>query len=144
MLNLSTYTEYLAAISSTLFGKLVRSILAGSMGVVILVIFLATILHPATLSKLLPLIIVFNTALTGYMVIDQTRDDIKHRRTLAVISGIAAMLSAALVLNILFIKTVGYSLIAFGDLPLLLISSTIAGGLGGMLAIKYFSLNPQH
>ena len=144
MFNLSTYTDYLAACSATVFGKVARSILAGSIGVVVLVFFLTLVVQPNTISKLLPFIVAFNTALAGYMVLDITRDRIKHRRTASIVSGSAALLLAALAVNLIFIQVSGYALISFEELPFLLLVSILSGGLGGMLAIKYFTLNPQH
>jgi hypothetical protein len=107
----------------------------------LLVVFFTGILPTAVIETLLPLIIGFNTALTGYMVIEKTRNRFVRKRTLAMGAGVAVVLVTALLLNLLFLQWVGFNLIGLESLPALLLVGIVTSVLGGMLAVKYFNLN---
>jgi hypothetical protein len=138
--NIDCYTDYLVKIASTRFGKVFYSILAGALGNLILVIFLSIMVHGATIGSLLPVIIGFNAAITGYMVLEKTRNGFTHKRTVAIGSGIAMVLVTVVILNLLFFQGSEVYLIFIEDLIALLLAGIVASWLGGMLAIKYYNL----
>jgi drug/metabolite transporter (DMT)-like permease len=140
MFNIHYYTDYFVKISSTRPGKIFYSVLAGSLGVIILVLFLTGMTFTVAIGDLLPVIFGFNTALTGYMVLEKTRDGFKHKRSVAIGSGAAMVLITASLLNIMFFREAGIFLIDVGQLMTLLFVGIVSSGLSGMLAIKYLSL----
>ena len=140
MFNIDYYTDALVRIGSTRFGKTMASILAGAVGSVILVIFFTGIMRASTIGFLLPVVIGFNAALTGYMVLEKTRNDFTHKRTVSIVSGIAMLLITTIILNILFFQGAGVYRVFSGDLLTLLLVAAIAGWLGGSLAVKFFKL----
>ncbi|MEJ2097607.1 MAG: hypothetical protein P8Y38_10845 [Deltaproteobacteria bacterium] len=140
MLNIDYYSDYLTKLASTRLGRTLYSIGVGAVGAVILVVFLAKLLTVATLGNLMPFIFGFNAALTGYMVIEKTGDALAYKRTVAMISGVALVIVATLILNVLYFQGTGIYLIFMEDLLLLLPVSIIASVLGAMLAIKYFQI----
>ena len=141
MFNIDYYTDYIAKIVSTRFGKAIYSVLVGAVGNVILVIFLSSLMHTATIGILLPVIIGFNAALTGYMVLEKTRNGFTHKRTVSIGSGVAMILVTVVFLNILSFQGAGVYLIFAEDLIVPLLVGIVASWLGGMLAVKYFNLN---
>lgn len=122
-------------------GQSIYSVLVGAIGAVILVLFLTGGQYTATIDNLLPLIIGFNTALTGYMLIEKTRKAFTRKRTVSMGAGVAVVLVATVLLNFIFVQWAGVTLIGFDNLLLLLLVGVITSGLGGSLAVKYFSLN---
>jgi hypothetical protein len=138
--NLNYYTHTLVKIGSTRFGKTLYSILAGAAGTSILVIFFAGIMRASTIGFLLPVVIGFNAALTGYMVLEKTRNAFKHKRSVSIGTGAAMVLTATLILNTLFFKGAGIYLIFSADLLLLLLVAVVFSWLGGSIAVKYFKL----
>ena len=132
--------HHILKIGSTRSGKVIYSVLAGSMGAVILVLFLTGMTYSATIGDLLPVIIGFNTAITGYMVLEKTRDGFTHMRLAAIGSGVVMVLFTAAVLNIMFLRGAGIVLIGIEQLMILVLVGIITSGLGGLLAIKFFSL----
>lgn len=140
MFNIHYYIRHILNIGSTRPGKVFYSILAGSLGAIILVLFLTGMTYTATIGNVLPVIIGFNTALTGYMALEKTRDGFKHKRTVAIGSGAVMVLVTAALLNIMFFRGAGIFLIDAGQLMTLLFIGVVTSGLGGMLAIKYLSL----
>ena len=135
---------YLFEIGSTSYGKTAASILAGAVGAVILVVFLNMIVLPAASVKFLPLIIAFNTAITGYMVIEKTRDCFRYKRSVAIFAGAAAVVLAYVGLNYLFLQTTGLFLISPADLISMLIAGCVSSWLGGALAIKYLDMQREN
>ena len=90
MFNLESFFE----ICSTAYVKAAYSVLVGAVGTVILVAFFNMVVTPAASIKFLPVIIAFNAALTGYMVLEKTRSFFQHKWLIAVISGLAVTLLA--------------------------------------------------
>ncbi|RLC04766.1 MAG: hypothetical protein DRH90_07835 [Deltaproteobacteria bacterium] len=140
MFNVNYYIDQIMKIVSTRFGKVFFSILAGSIGAVILVLFLSGMTLSAGVGNILPVIIGFNTALTGYMVLEKTRDSFKYKRVISIGSGVAMVLATAAFLNIMYFRGAGVFLISMQELATLLFVGIVTSGLGGMLAIKYFNL----
>ena len=141
MLNISYYTDYIGNMMSSRLGKILYSILIGTVGAIILVVFLTGILPPAAIESVLPFIIGFNTALTGYMVIEKTKNDFTRKRTLAMGVGIAVVLATAISINLMFLQWTGFNLVGPESLLILLPVGIVTSILGGMLATKYFNLN---
>ncbi|MBW2634532.1 MAG: hypothetical protein JRE14_10510, partial [Deltaproteobacteria bacterium] len=117
------------------------SVCVGAMGAVILVVFLAGILQTGGIEKVLPVIIGFNAALTGYMAVEKSRNEVMRKNLLSMGSGVSMVLLATAGLNILFYHWAGYSLVGIGMLTILLVVGVIASGLGGKLCTKYLKLS---
>ncbi len=133
--------EYLFEIGSTSYGKAVASILAGAVGAIIMVAFLNVMVLSTDSLRFLPLIIAFNTAITGYMVIDKTRTFFRHKRFVAVVAGAAATLLVFVTLNAFFLHATGFFLISLSELLLMLVFGIGSSWFGSVLAIRYLDLN---
>ncbi|MEN8243993.1 MAG: hypothetical protein ABFS43_03720 [Thermodesulfobacteriota bacterium] len=141
MLDINYYTDYIVKIVTTRFGKVAYSVMVGSIGVMILAVFFSGMMQTATVENLLPIIFGFNGALTGYMALEKTRNDFSRKRLLSMGSGIALVLSATALLNIVFLRWVGFKLVTIDALPVLLLVGIVTSWLGGILAVKYFNLH---
>lgn len=141
MLDIQIYTDYVERLAGTWFGKTLYSICVGAVGTVILAVFLAGMMQPTTLEILLPVIIGFNAALTGYMAVEKCRHIVRRQFLLAMGSGIVMVLLATVFLNIIFSHWAGFILIGLGTLVVMLGVGLIASSLGGKLCTKYLELN---
>ena len=137
MLNLGLLTE----IGSSAYGKTAYSILTGTVGALILMAFLNTIVLPAASVKFLPLVIAFNATLTGYMVIEKTRTYFRHKWSVAVAAGTTITLLAFGLLNLFFLQTTGLFLISLPQLLVMLALGMGSSWFGAVLAINYLNLN---
>ena len=73
--------------SLPLFGKVAYSICEGVLGT-ILIFFLSTALFPLSLAvKIVPWAIGFNSAVTGYSLLNRTQDLFSHKFTYALVAG---------------------------------------------------------
>lgn len=136
MFNIDTIIEFW----STAYGKIIYSILAGVVGVIVLAAFSNMLVPPAASLKFLPFIIAFNTALTGYMVIDKTREFFQHKRVVAIFAGVMATLLAFVALNTFFLQITGLFLINLTQLLIMLAIGIGASWFGSVLAIRYLDL----
>jgi len=119
-----------------LFLKFIYAIFIGVFGAVLLVMFFAGLMTIRTIERLLPYIIGFNAALTGYNLISKIREHLKYKRIWSVISGIIMVSAVVLILNIAFYHFInGYIVDIIGFLILVLIGG-VFGWLGSILAIK--------
>jgi hypothetical protein len=141
MLDIRIYTDYVERLAGTWFGKTLYSVGVGAVGTVILAVFLAGMMRPTTLEILLPIIIGFNAALTGYMAVEKSRHIVRRQHLLAMGSGIVMVLLATIFLNIIFFQWAGFILVGLGTLVIMLVVGLIASGLGGKLCAKYLELN---
>ena len=120
-----------------LFLKFIYAISIGVFGAVLLVMFFAGLMTIGTIEKILPFIIGFNAALTGYNLISKIKEHLKYKRIWSVISGIIMVVAVVLILNIIFYYfTDGYIVDMVSFLFLVLIGG-VFGWLGSILAIKF-------
>jgi hypothetical protein len=141
MFDIHLLSDILVNIGASRLGRTLGRVAVGIVGVLILAGFLAALLTPKAVVTLFPVIVGFNTALTGYSVIDKTRDAYKHKRLIATGAGAVVVLLATLATNLLFWQTAGVISMDAGKLWVLLPVGIFTSWLGSALAIKYFKLN---
>lgn len=115
------------------------AVLVGACGNGIVVFFLSGIMTPQTIVYLLPLIVAFNCAMSGYMLVEKS--DRHHNHFMVVIAGVANVAATTIFLNLLYRQVAGLYLIYWRELLLLLTVGAVCAGLGGLLAKKYLRLN---
>ena len=116
------------------------SILAGVFGSILLLGFLTTLASMGTVVKFIPWVIGFNSALTGYTLIDRCGCELNHKHRAAVMSGfLNALITYVAVGAAVFYLTDG-GIFSLRYLPVYLMIGCVLGWLGALLAIKYLSL----
>ncbi len=123
-----------------LLGKFAYSILTGVFGVAVLVMFLAVFMELYRVVPFVPWIIAFNTTMTGYSLIDKTRDTLKYKQISSIIAGIFNVIITYFLLSLSSFYLFGKSLFSIWDFALFLIIGIVCSELGALLAIKYFKL----
>jgi len=125
---------------SHLLGKVAYSILSGVLGTIFIVWFLTTFLNSHETVKFMPWIIAFNTAVTGYALLNKTRHHFKYKQISSIGAGTLNVILTYTALNFLFFYSEGEYLVGRWDLIFYLIIGIICSELGALLAIKYFKL----
>lgn len=113
------------------------AVLAGVGGNIVLIYFLSGLVTAQTLTSLLDWIVGFNTALTGYMLVEKDRAGLPLRRGLSAGAGLVNTGITIFVVNYLYQRMWDFSLIAMADAVILLTIGAILGLAGGLLAEKY-------
>ena len=129
--------------NAPLMGKFSYSILAGVFGVAVLVVFLSVFIELYSVVPLVPWIIAFNTAMTGYSLIDKTRDTLKYKQACSISAGILNVIITCLLMSIFSLYFFGENLFSILDFAFYLIIGIVCSELGALLAIKYFKLNKR-
>jgi uncharacterized membrane protein required for colicin V production len=119
-----------------LFLKFIYAIFIGVFGAVLLVMFFAGLMTIRTIERLLPYIIGFNAALTGYNLISKIKEHLKYKRIWSVISGIIMVSAVVLILNIAFYHFIDSYIIDMINFLILVPVGGVFGWLGSILAIK--------
>lgn len=122
------------------FKKIAYSIIVGVLGSLLLVVFFTTLMSYGTIEKLLPWVIGFNAALTGYNMIKRTNNRINYKRISAVGSGILMVIITVVLINIIFFNLMGGYLIYINELIFLIAIGAIFSGLGAILAVNVINL----
>jgi hypothetical protein len=89
-----------------------------------------------TIEKLLPWVIGFNAALTGYNLITRTNNSLKYKQMLAVGSGILMVIMSVLFINIIFFNLMGGYLIYVNEVIFFMAIGAVFSGLGAILTIN--------
>ena len=116
--------------------KFIYAIFIGVFGAVLLVMFFAGLMTIRTIERLLPYIIGFNAALTGYNLISKIKEHLKYKRIWSVISGIIMVSAVVLILNIAFYHFIDGYIVDIIDFLILVPVGGVFGWLGSILAIK--------
>ena len=116
-------------------------IIVGIIGSLVLVGFFSSLMSFDTIEKLLPYIIGFNAALTGYNLIKKTDNSLKFKRIRAISSGVLMVITTAVILDLVMLHLMGSYLIYLTDAIFLIIIGGVSSGLGAILAIKYLNMN---
>ncbi len=126
--------------NAPLLGKFAYSILAGVFGVAVLVMFLAVFMELYRVVPFVPWIIAFNTAMTGYALIDKTRDTLKYKQVSSISAGILNVIITYFLLSLSSFYLFGENLFSISDFALFMVIGIVCSELGALLAIKYFKL----
>jgi len=110
--------------------------MVGSLGSLLLVVFFTTMMSYGTIEKLLPWVIGFNAALTGYNLITRTNNSLKYGRISAVGSGILMVIMSVLFINIIFFHLMGGYLIYVNEVIFFMAIGAVFSGLGAILAMN--------
>ena len=116
-------------------------IIVGIIGSLVLVGFFTSLMSFDTIEKLLPYIIGFNAALTGYNLIKKADNSLNFKRIYAISSGVLMVITTAVILNLVMLHLMGGYLIYLTDAIFLIIIGGVLSGLGAILAIKYLNMN---
>ena len=131
--------EFLTNKNSKLAVSLAYAILSGVCGTLILAAFLLTFLNVFQVMKFIPFIMAFNTAMTGYAVIDKCRERIRHRHLWVLGAGLVNVAITCAFLVTLSLYLIGENLLGVQMFFLLLIVGAGCSELGALLADKYLS-----
>ena len=120
--------------------KFIYFVAIGVVGSLLMVMFLAGVMSMGAIENLLPFIIGFNAALTGYNLISRTKNRFNHKRILGFITGIVSVVITILALNIAFFYYTGGYFVYVIDFLFLAVIGGVFSWLGAVLAIKYLKL----
>ena len=126
--------------NAPLLGKFAYCILTGVFGVAVLAMFLAVFMELYRVVPFVPWIIAFNTAMTGYSLIDKTRDTLKYKQVSSISAGILSVIITYFLLSLSSFYLFGENFFSIWDFTLFLIIGIVCSELGALLAIKYFKL----
>jgi len=118
--------------------QIISAVLIGAGGTLIILMFLATIMPLSKAVNFVPWLIGFNTAMTGYSVVEKTRTSLKNRYMVSIGAGLLTVFITALILIVLSIYTFGANLFGLVDLLIFFIIGTVCSWIGAWLAVKYF------
>lgn len=119
------------------------SMLAGIVGTLILTGFFSGIMSLELLTMLYSMIVGFNAAIAGFMLIERTSGQIKRKKTMAAVIGTMVAMLSLLSINTLSFQMGGFLLVS-GPLA---ITATLIGGIagwaGGTIAVKHKELTEK-
>jgi hypothetical protein len=140
MFDIHLLSDHLMKMGSSRLGRTLGRVAVGVVGVLVLVGFLFVVFTPRVVESLFPVVVGFNTALTGYGVIDKTREGFEHKRLVAMGAGLVVVLAAMVATNLLFWQLAGTIPIGLEKIWVLLPVGIATSWLGSALAIRYFNL----
>jgi multidrug transporter EmrE-like cation transporter len=132
--------QFFSSDKRSLAGQFAYAVFTGVCGTLILVVFLNAILNVYQMIKFIPFIVAFNTAMTGYSLIDKSRERIRHRHAWALSAGLStAVITVGSLLTFSF-YFLGENLLGLKLSLFLIIIGAVCSELGALLAAKYFNI----
>ncbi len=119
-------------------GKVAYAIFSGVCGTLLLVGFCTAFLNLLEVVKYLPWMIAFNTAMTGFSLIEKTRDSAIPRHIFAVCAGLANVIITSGLLVMISFYFLGENLFGTHMFLLFLVIGAACSALGAWLAVSYF------
>ena len=118
--------------------KIIRALLSGIGGNIVILVFLMTFLHIFETIRFMPWIIAFNSALTGYALVDKTGN---HPAYLKTISAIAGVFNVAVTCGLFAAASVllfGDLFLALRDIGFFMVVGLVCSEIGSWLAVRYY------
>jgi len=126
--------------STSLAWEIGKAILIGVGGSLLLILFLSTILHVSSVRAYIPWIIAFNGAMSGYSLVDKTRDTVRRKKLTSAMIGAAIAGITILMMVVMSTLYIGENLLTLNDVIFFLLGGVIGSELGTLLGVKYFKL----
>lgn len=123
--------------------RIASAVLIGVCGTILVTMFLATFLPISKVVNFIPWLIGFNTAMTGFSLIEKTRDRIVHKHLWAVSAGLVNAAFTGGILMIFSFHFLAENQLGFRMVLFLLIIGAVCSELGARLAVKYLKLNKK-
>ena len=123
--------------------QMASAVLIGVCGTILVIMFLATFLSIFKIVNFIPWLIGFNTAMTGFSLIEKTRDRIVHKHLWAVSAGLVNAALTCGILTIFSFHFLAENLLGFRMILFLFIIGAVCSELGARLAVKYLKLNKK-
>ena len=123
-----------------LLGKIAYCILTGIFGTAVLIAFLSVFMELYSVVSFIPWIIAFNTAMTGYSLLDKTKDTLKYKQISSIGAGVLNVIITYFLLSLFSFYFFDENLFSIKDFALFLVIGVVCSELGALLAIKYFKL----
>lgn len=118
--------------------RIIRAIVIGFGGNIILIVFLMTFLHIFEAIKFMPWIIAFNTAHTGYSLVDKAGKHLAYRKLLSALAGFVNVMITIGMFSVLSVFLFGDLYLGFRDIGLFIIIGVLCSLIGTLLAVKYY------
>ena len=125
---------------STVLTQTAYTMAVGIGGTLILTFFFSTFLNLYHIVRFLPWFVALNTAMTGYALLERTREQVVRKRLCAMLVGVATAAATFLILVGLSWYALGASPLTWWDLLVFAVIGGVCSELGGLLAIKYFKI----
>ena len=119
------------------------AVLIGVCGTILVTMFLTTFLPISKVVNFIPWLIGFNTAMTGFSLVEKTRDRIVHKRSSAICAGLVNVILTCGILTIFSFHFLGENLLGSIMILSLLTIGAVCSALGAWLAVKYLKLDKK-
>jgi len=123
--------------------KILKAIAIGIGGNLILIVFLMTFLPILGIIKFMPWIIAFNSAHTGYSLVDKAEKHLAYRKLISALAGFANVMITIGFFAVLSVFLFGDQYLGIRDIGLFIIIGVLCSLIGTLLAVKYYKSNIQ-
>ena len=118
-----------------------RAIFSGIGGNIVILVFLMTFLHVFETIKFMPWILAFNSAITGYALVDKTGNHPAYLKTISAIAGWFTVVITCGIFAAASVLLFGDLYLAVRDIGLFMVVGVVCSEIGTLLAIKYYKQN---
>jgi len=132
--------QFFSSDKRNLAGQFAYAVFTGVCGTLILVVFLNAILNVFQVMKIVPFIVAFNTAMTGYSLIDKCRERLRRKHVWALSAGLLTAVITVGLLMTFSLYFLGENLLGSKLSLFLIVIGAVCSELGAPLAAKYLNI----
>jgi len=132
--------QFFSSDKRNLAGQFAYAVFTGVCGTLILVVFLNAILNVFQVMKIVPFIVAFNTAMTGYSLIDKCRERLRRKHVWALSAGLLTAVITVGLLMTFSLYFLGENLLGSKLSLFLIVIGAVCSELGALLAAKYLNI----
>ncbi len=118
--------------------KIIRAILSGIGGNIVILVFLMTFLHIFETIRFMPWILAFNSTLTGFALADKTGNHPAYLKTMSAMAGVFNVTVTCGLFAAASVLLFGDLYLALRDIGFFLVIGVVCSEVGSLLAIKYY------
>ena len=118
--------------------KIIRAIISGIGGNIFILVFLMTFLRIFETIRFMPWILAFNSAITGYALVDKTGNHPAYLKTIAAIAGFFNVMVTCGIFAGISVLLFGDLFLAVRDIGFFMVIGIVCSEIGTLLAIKYY------
>ena len=120
--------------------KIIRAILSGIGGNIVILVFLMTFLHIFETIRFMPWILAFNSVLTGYALADKAGHHPAYLKTISAIAGLINVTVTCGLFTAASVLLFGDLYLAVRDIGFFMVVGIVCSEIGTWLAIKYYRI----
>lgn len=118
--------------------KIMRAILSGIGGNIVILVFLMTFLHIFEIVRFMPWVLAFNAAMTGFALVDKSGNHPVYLKTISAVAGVFTVMVTGGLFAAASVLLFGDLFLTLQDIGVFMGVGLVCSEIGTWLGVKYY------